>query len=249
MNFNSVQDLAVKYPFYMRGLRHFANRVGYQGFVYTQITDVEHECNGWLTYDRRLSKLPVATFKEIHQTLATPIQYAPLLDDGDWLGGPVPAAPTGADSTPHEWTAIEAQPEGFEAVSLPHSGGVMELALGATESFGLRKEFNLDRQPWRAVLEIRATHRDAHGTPPADVLDGNQARARAPVSYLAYLDGKLLRKGSMGVERGQGQAVTFLDLTDQELKSLGPGKHLIAVELPAPLEVVGLDAKLWSYED
>lgn len=249
MNFNSVQDMAVKYPFYMRSLRHFANRCGYQGFVYTQITDVEHECNGWLTYDRRLSKLPIATFKKIHATLSRPIQYAPLFDDGDWLGAPVPATAEGPDPEPPGWTTIEAQPERFDPVSLPHSGGVMEPALGATESFGLRKAFTLDRQPSHALLEIRATHRDALDTPPPDLLDGHRGRARAAVPYLAYLDGQLLRRGSMSVERGQGQAVTFLELTDDELKSLALGKHLIAIELPAPLEVVGFDAKLWSYED
>lgn len=37
--------------------------------VYTQIADVEHECNGWLTYDREVSKIPVERLRALHQRL------------------------------------------------------------------------------------------------------------------------------------------------------------------------------------
>lgn len=40
--------------------------------VYTQITDVEHECNGWLTYDRAVSKIPVERLRALHQRLYQP---------------------------------------------------------------------------------------------------------------------------------------------------------------------------------
>ena len=37
--------------------------------VYTQVTDVEIEMNGWLTYDRRVEKIPRATLKMLHASL------------------------------------------------------------------------------------------------------------------------------------------------------------------------------------
>ena len=42
--------------------------------VYTQITDVETEMNGWLTYDRRVEKISRATLKTLHSSLFTRAQ-------------------------------------------------------------------------------------------------------------------------------------------------------------------------------
>ena len=45
---------------------------GNSAVVYTQISDVEHEPNGWLTYDRAASKLPVPFLRETHAGLFAP---------------------------------------------------------------------------------------------------------------------------------------------------------------------------------
>ena len=37
---------------------------GISGAVYTQITDIEHEVNGFFTYDRRVLKPDLATVRE-----------------------------------------------------------------------------------------------------------------------------------------------------------------------------------------
>jgi len=47
--------------------------LGLCGAVYTQITDVEHECNGWLTYDREVSKIPVQNLRRLHEQLHAPL--------------------------------------------------------------------------------------------------------------------------------------------------------------------------------
>ena len=43
--------------------------IGMAAAIYTQITDVERESNGLLTYDREVSKMPIAKLKKLHAPL------------------------------------------------------------------------------------------------------------------------------------------------------------------------------------
>ena len=74
---------------------------GCNGVVYTQISDVEHELNGWLTYDRVVSKIPVETMREFHSLLFEKLHYKTLLDwEDSWKdadGGDV-KLPAGDDN-------------------------------------------------------------------------------------------------------------------------------------------------------
>jgi beta-galactosidase/beta-glucuronidase len=45
---------------------------GLSAAVYTQTTDVEVECNGLMTYDRKVFKIPVASLKQVHNQLYNP---------------------------------------------------------------------------------------------------------------------------------------------------------------------------------
>ncbi|MEX0321045.1 MAG: glycoside hydrolase family 2 protein [Puniceicoccaceae bacterium] len=67
-NWDTIEDMNEQYPKYVQQLA-LLREMGMNGAVYTQITDVEHECNGWLTYDRKVSKLPVERLKDIHSVL------------------------------------------------------------------------------------------------------------------------------------------------------------------------------------
>lgn len=67
-NWATIEDMDEQYPKYVQQLALLKD-VGLNGAVYTQITDVEHECNGWLTYDRRVSKLSVNRLNDIHSVL------------------------------------------------------------------------------------------------------------------------------------------------------------------------------------
>jgi hypothetical protein len=42
---------------------------GLSAAIYTQITDVEGEVNGLMTYDRKLIKIPVEVLKKLHAEL------------------------------------------------------------------------------------------------------------------------------------------------------------------------------------
>lgn len=46
-----------------------AQRCGISGAIYTQITDVEHEVNGFFTYDRQVKKMDFAQVKEINEQI------------------------------------------------------------------------------------------------------------------------------------------------------------------------------------
>jgi hypothetical protein len=45
-------------------------RKGLCGCIYTQVSDVEEEINGLVTYDRRVVKVPVESMRAIHDKIA-----------------------------------------------------------------------------------------------------------------------------------------------------------------------------------
>jgi Glycosyl hydrolases family 2, sugar binding domain/Glycosyl hydrolases family 2/Glycosyl hydrolases family 2, TIM barrel domain len=55
-------------------------KYGMNAVVYTQISDVENELNGWLTYDRKVSKIPVERLAAIHSKF-----FKPEADNGKFI--------------------------------------------------------------------------------------------------------------------------------------------------------------------
>lgn len=55
--------------------------------VYTQLTDMRHEQNGWLTFDRKVSKIPVDEMRQIHEQLyrAIPKRKPLLKSHSTWM--------------------------------------------------------------------------------------------------------------------------------------------------------------------
>jgi beta-galactosidase/beta-glucuronidase len=64
-SFDTAEELLEKYRDLMRGIGELKFLAG---FCYTQLTDVEQEINGLLTYDRKL-KVPVEEIAKIHEEL------------------------------------------------------------------------------------------------------------------------------------------------------------------------------------
>jgi hypothetical protein len=62
-SFETSEELVVKYRDLMRGI---ASLDFLAGFCYTQLTDIEQEINGLLTYDRQ-PKVPASKIHEIHR--------------------------------------------------------------------------------------------------------------------------------------------------------------------------------------
>ena len=64
------------YKRWVDGFRYLIGAHGLNAGVYTQISDVEHEINGWLTYERSRSKIDKATLRALHEPLyETPATY------------------------------------------------------------------------------------------------------------------------------------------------------------------------------
>ncbi len=120
------------YTRWLNAWRFLIGRYGLNAGVYTQISDVEHEPNGWLTYDREVSKIPVADLRRLHDTLyagpATPVPlsggaasppwrwrtaadgewFDPAFDDSGWREGSFAGA--GQEVSLRRWVALERKP-------------------------------------------------------------------------------------------------------------------------------------------
>jgi hypothetical protein len=68
----SLQDLDERYGLWVENISSL-RKYGLNAVVYTQISDVENELNGWLTYDRKVSKLPVDRLAAMHGKFFSPI--------------------------------------------------------------------------------------------------------------------------------------------------------------------------------
>ena len=67
----STDELIEKYKILLDDLFQL-KKYGLNAVVYTQISDVEDEISGWMTYDRKVSKLPEASFAALHQQFFKP---------------------------------------------------------------------------------------------------------------------------------------------------------------------------------
>jgi hypothetical protein len=57
--FADIETLTRRYELLLRRAYDMCSRVGLSACIYTQLTDVETECNGLFTYDREVAKMPV----------------------------------------------------------------------------------------------------------------------------------------------------------------------------------------------
>ncbi|MGI5214769.1 LamG-like jellyroll fold domain-containing protein [Plantactinospora sp. CA-290183] len=78
--------LTQRYVENQRALLGIANTCGVSAGVYTQITDVEHEVNGFFTYDRQVEKMDFDQVRAINQE---------IIRSADGTGEPTPEPPPG----------------------------------------------------------------------------------------------------------------------------------------------------------
>jgi hypothetical protein len=235
-----VADMDEKYDFYFRNLRHFVTRSNCRSIVYTQITDVEHECNGWMTYDREVSKLPKERFAKIHQRLFTPVSYTNLTGSGwEQQKGPEHEAKQAL-----KWSQLNGT---WIPVTLPLEANEPLSQNKREPLLALRQSFDLKLAPERAVVEILLNNSAFNMPVPTERLDGVQSRHRETTKIYLYLDGKLLRDHEMSVHAGHGRAVSFLELTDAEVASLKAGRHELGILFPNANGLLFVDANLLQY--
>jgi hypothetical protein len=95
---DTYAQLLDKYTQYAEMLIYFKSK-GLSGAVYTEITDVEMELNGFLTYDRKVMKGNVEDFYAVNQR---------IINDNRYYGE---IAPT-AETAPQVWKYTTSQPSG-----------------------------------------------------------------------------------------------------------------------------------------
>ena len=66
--FKNSTDMFNKYAEYMKSMKHFIE-IGLSAAVYTQTTDVENETNGFMTYDRKVIKMPIGDLNRVNMEL------------------------------------------------------------------------------------------------------------------------------------------------------------------------------------
>ena len=70
--FNTPEGLTGAYSGLIANLKAMKDKNGLAAAVITQLTDVEEELNGFMTYDRAIIKMPVDTVRKLNDKLLKP---------------------------------------------------------------------------------------------------------------------------------------------------------------------------------
>ena len=129
-------------------------KYGLNAVVFTQISDVENEVNGWLTYDRKVSKIPIERLAEIHGRL-----FKPLADKGRfilplsmnspqrWMYSTLePSAEWYKKDNKVKWNSGNG-PFGKVQMNTPEVNSIWD-----TKSLFLEKDFNLSTLPAKLAI-------------------------------------------------------------------------------------------------
>lgn len=80
-NVENAEQLYNKFSLYAERIDAFAKQQGLSGAIYTQITDVEEEVNGLITYDRKIIKGGEYNMTRMHDLIQYVIRYCTQSDD------------------------------------------------------------------------------------------------------------------------------------------------------------------------
>ena len=159
---DSYEKLLDRYTKYADMLIYFKSNKGLSGAVYTEITDVEMELNGFMTYDRKVIKGNESDYFEVNQRIINEDRYYTEL------------APT-SEEQPQEWKYIISRPVARwinsdyddSSWSIGDGGFGTEGTPGSiigtewkTNSIWLRRTFNLPANALEAEKLILRVHHD-----------------------------------------------------------------------------------------
>lgn len=172
--------------------------------VYTQIYDTGGECNGWLTYDRAVSKIPPETLRRLHARLYQPLpELKPIL--------PPLSAKTGTcrwqtGAAVQGWEQME-----FDDGAWATTGAPLVLKTlpdsRTTPHLYARRVFTLEALPKRAALRVEGW-----------------------AEFTVWLNGRRIKTLTNG--RTESYAPVSLALLSPEaLAALRPGRNVLAVEI------------------
>jgi arylsulfatase A-like enzyme len=209
------EPLAEHYEALVEDLRLLQTE-GLCGAVYTQLTDMKREQNGYLTFDRRVSKIEPARLRAIHERLfASRPRLLSLLSGAD----DQPVTWRYAKDTPRgEWTAI-----GYDDTSWQQGHGPFGVGkdsrskLGTpidSDRFYLRKPFVLHDVPASVAVRVRIS-----------------GQFRGQLNLLTiHLNGRAIAIDNTRHIQA-GDRVSLFHLHPEQLKLLSTGRNVLAVEI------------------
>jgi hypothetical protein len=115
--------------------------------IYTQVSDIEAECNGLLTYDRALQKLPAQWLADVNSGAFQNRKYLPVLSDA--LSGEATWQYT-FDAPPEDWPQVDFSPVGWRSGKAGFGSGdslgtVVRTTWNSSDIW-LRRTFLLDKE-------------------------------------------------------------------------------------------------------
>jgi hypothetical protein len=223
--FKTNEELAAGYVALMRRLHALFGKPGLNAAVYTQITDVEIEVNGLLTYDRAIIKGDAQQIAAANRKLFTPPPPPPVIrtivptskEKGvEWRYTTTKPADNWA-APAFDDTAWQTGPGGFGTRSTP---GAVVGTVWNTADIWLRRTFDLpvDRGQSPVRLEEKGTD------PLASPVENPALLIHHDEDAEIYLNGELAAKVD-----GYINNYETVDLAPAARKLLKPGKITIAV--------------------
>ncbi|MCB1123393.1 MAG: hypothetical protein KJT03_17710, partial [Verrucomicrobiae bacterium] len=208
--FNFGKPFETQYSQFVDSLVLLKNQ-GLGAAVYTQMTDMKLEENGWLTFDREVSKIDVNALKAIHDRLYQDPPNQKAFLQGDWkyrLG----------EHLADHWVKPGFDDTGWDSGNAPF--GFNSILKTDTEwrggNFRLRKTFTVDSIPDRLSLRVTT------------YLDGPN---RVETVYTKiYLNGEFIQDDQTRQFIPE-QRVAEIPLWPETLANLKQGENLIAVEV------------------
>jgi len=177
--------------------------VGLSGAIYTQLTDVETECNGLLTYDRAVEKLDPLLARAANEQLNTNQFFRVIIPDAlygqvVWKYTTIRPAPgwTQPDFNDGDWRVGVG---GFGTMDTP---GAVVNTLWKTDDIWLRREFTLKNE------DLKKAELQIHHDEDADIYLNGVLAAQLPGFVASYGEAKI---------------------SPEALATLKPGKNIMAV--------------------
>lgn len=131
--------LTRRYVENQRDLLTVANRCGLSAGVYTQLTDVEHEVNGFYTYDRRIKKMDFDQVRTVNQAVIRSV-------DGTGANAPQPPPGTPGLTGVGYWPLDEGTGTVTEDLAGNHDGTLVNGPVWTTGTAGAALQFNGSNQ-------------------------------------------------------------------------------------------------------